>query len=415
MHIIQPLLEKQLKEIPRLIMSNSIKEKLLAAGVDPSETLVDQLVEHSFSGNTEPFTWDDGEQTESMGTKNVTLSFSDEDVANVEETCARFLENIPTMIEEVSGDIAKSLLKTLKKNWKEEYSLQIRDEKGFRRRLEKRWGKALGKLRMLLTISIEQASEAAKTESPDRSQSRDVLHRLHVRACQVTREIITLMENGFADGAMARWRTLHEISVVTVLLVEHGEPLAERYVAHRAIEAKAGKDQFLLCYEQLGYAPLDPDECREIDEAYDRAIAKFGKEFRTPYGWAFGFVQKNSRGVVGLGELEAAAGRSALASHYKLASHNVHAGPHALFFRLGLMGEPGLLAGASNAGLMEPGQNTAVSLALISILLANDRDTLDGVVTMKLVQILKYEIGEEFAKAERKLQEDHARYTGEAG
>ncbi|WP_217430933.1 DUF5677 domain-containing protein [Sphingomonas bacterium] len=54
----------------------------------------------------------------------------------------------------------------------------------------------------------------------------DTMLHLHARACQVVFEIITLMENGLADGAMARWRTLHEITVVATILAEHGEELA---------------------------------------------------------------------------------------------------------------------------------------------------------------------------------------------
>ena len=55
---------------------------------------------------------------------------------------------------------------------------------------------------------------------------RVLLIRL-VRACQVTDEIICLLENGFADGAMARWRTLHEIAVVAVVISQHGENLCD--------------------------------------------------------------------------------------------------------------------------------------------------------------------------------------------
>src|SRR5437870_8332031 len=77
--------------------------------------------------------------------------------------------------------------------------------------------------------------------------------RQHVRACQVTDEIITLLENGFADGAMARWRTLHEIAVVTSLISQHGIELAERYVAYQAVEAKRALDMYARCHTDLGY------------------------------------------------------------------------------------------------------------------------------------------------------------------
>jgi len=169
-------------------------------------------------------------------------------------------------------------------------------------------------------------------------------------------------------------------------------------------------DQYALCYERLGYEELDQSECREIEDAYEHAINTYGKDFRGPYGWAVGFVNKGPRWI-GLAELEAAAGRSLMASHYKLASHNVHAGPHALFFRLGLMGESGLLAGASNAGLTEPGQNTAITFTLISVLLVGDCVNFDRLVVMKMMLKLRGEIPTAFARADSKLQADHARYS----
>jgi hypothetical protein len=404
---LQRMLERKLGEVPRLILNETIKGKLVAEGIDPNNSLVDQLAAQILIGESDSFLWDDG--TDRL--EKISLIFTEEDVAAVEDKCTKLVEAIPSLIDEISSIIAKDLLKTLNKKWRKEYSLQTADQKAFRSRLEDRWGKALGKLRMLVTISMELGSEYVASNSDENALLRDVLIRLHVRACQVSAEVINLMEGGFADGAMARWRTLHEISIVTVLIVEHGMALAERYLAHGAVEAKAGKEQYLLCHAQLGYEPLTEQECHEIDDAYDRAIAQFGKDFRLPYGWAEGFVPKNRRGVIGLAELEAAAGRSALASHYKLASHNVHAGPHALFFRLGLIDDSVLLAGASNAGLSEPGQNTAISLALITILGVADKSTLDGVAAMKVIQILEREVCKAFANAEKALEVDHARHS----
>lgn len=404
---LQKFFERQFEEIPHLILQKLIEKKLRAAGINPEPCLVDRIVNHALSSKLKALQWDDGNNIDSV----IALSISDEDIADAERMMSRFLASIPHIVENTSTDIAKTLLKTLKRKWKEEHSLQEEERRGFRMRLEKRWGRALGMLRMLLTISREFGLEIAKSRPPHESHLSNVLLRLHVRACQITAEIITLLENGYADGAMARWRTLHEISIVMVLMNEHGEQLAERYIAHRAVEAKSGKDQYALCYEQLGLQPLNSSEGRDIDEAYDHAIAVYDKEFGGPYGWAAGYVPKGPRGRIGLGEIEAAAGRAAMASHYKLASYNVHAGPHALFFRLGLLGEPGFLAGASNAGLTEPGQNTAVSLTLASIFLVGDSINLDNLATMKLLQLLRDEIPCAFAKAERKLQADHVRYS----
>ena len=55
-------------------------------------------------------------------------------------------------------------------------------------------------------------------------------------------------------------------------------------------------------------------------------------------------------------------------SHYQMGNDNVHAGIKSMYVRLGLVGNyDGLLAGRSNGGLMEPGQNTAHTLTQISM------------------------------------------------
>jgi len=405
---LQKLLEKQINsKVPRLLLQRLVEKKLQGAGVKAKPKLVDKIVSHILNGSSKKLKWNDGSNVD----KCIKLSFSKEDVADIEEGYSRLTDSLPEILEKSSSEIAKVLFRSLRKRWSEEYFFQQEEFSEFRVQLEWRWGKALGLLRMLLTISREFGSGIASSNPPNASHLRNVLTRLHARACQVTAEIITLLENGYADGAMARWRTLHEISIVMALIKEHGEQLAERYIAHQAIDAKNGKDQYLLCYEQLGYQPLGLDECREIDKEYELAISKYGKEFRGPYGWTAGYVAAGPSGRIGLGELEAAAGRSEMASYYKFASHNVHAGSHALFFRLGLMGEAGLLAGASNAGLMEPGQNTAFSLTLVSVLLVGDNVTLDSVVAMKTMQLLRDKIPIVFAKADRRLKTDHERYS----
>lgn len=45
-----------------------------------------------------------------------------------------------------------------------------------------------------------------------------VLTALYDRAVLVASEVITLMQNGFASGALSRWRTLYETSVIAIFL-----------------------------------------------------------------------------------------------------------------------------------------------------------------------------------------------------
>lgn len=403
MDAIQKIFEQQLKVLPELFFEKLVEKKLRAEGINPDPVMIKQLIQHVLSNNSDSFFWNDGKDEN----VSITLTLTEADVDEAEK---KILAVLPDIIETTTTDIAKNLLNTLKTDWKEESVYQNEEKRSFNKSLEKRWGKAIGMLRMLLTISRELGSEMATLRPPSKSHLSEVLLRLHVRACQVTAEIIVLLENGYADGAMARWRTLHEIGIVMVLMREHGELLAQRYIAHRAVEAKSGMDQYALCYEQLGYEKLDQSECIEIEEAFNKAINTYGKDFSGPYGWAEGFVKKNGNRRIGMAELEAAAGHSLMASHYKLASQNVHAGPHALFFRLGLMDETDLLAGASNAGLTEPGQNTAITFTKISVLLVGDCVNYDRLVVMKIMTKLGHEIPNVFARADSKLQADHARF-----
>lgn len=290
MSTIQKIFEQQFKELPKLFIEKLVGKKLRAEGINPDPVMIQQLIQHVLSSNSDSFFWDDGKE----GNASITVNITE---ADVEETEKKFLASLPRIIEKTTTDIAKLLLTSLKKDWREESIYQKEEFRIFNKNLERRWGKAIGMLRMLLTISRELGAEIAELRPPNESHLNDVLLRLHVRACQVTAEIIVLLENGYADGAMARWRTLHEIGIVMVLMREHGEQLAERYIAHRAVEAKSGMDQYALCFERLGYEELDQSECREIKDAYEDAINTYGKDFRGPYGWAAGFVNKEPLGL----------------------------------------------------------------------------------------------------------------------
>lgn len=60
------------------------------------------------------------------------------------------------------------------------------------------------------------------TEENDRNSRLDlimnVLFKLHSRSIQMSKEILTLLRNGYPDGALTRWRSLHESNVIFKLL-----------------------------------------------------------------------------------------------------------------------------------------------------------------------------------------------------
>jgi hypothetical protein len=60
----------------------------------------------------------------------------------------------------MSDKAADAIFKSLAKGWRQEANSQRVDVDAFKDRLEHRWGKALGKLRLLLTISREWGATA---------------------------------------------------------------------------------------------------------------------------------------------------------------------------------------------------------------------------------------------------------------
>ena len=97
-------------------------------------------------------------------------------------------------------------------------------------------------------------------------------------------------------------------------------------------------------------------------------------------------------------------------AHYRMASHNVHANPKGVFFRLGTKGESQvLLAGPSNAGLADPGHGAPLPLARITVALAGlQQPTLDNNVALQITVQLVDEIGEAFIQAHERLAADDA-------
>jgi hypothetical protein len=95
-----------------------------------------------------------------------------------------------------------------------------------------------------------------------------------------------------------------------------------------------------------------------------------------------------------------------------MASYNVHADtPKSIFFRLGVMGDQSIIiAGATDAGFTEPGQNAAITLVQITALLLKDRvSNLDVMIQLQTLAKIRDEIPNALMRADRKLKRDHAK------
>ena len=224
MHQIQKILDDAVAQVPRRALERRLAAKFKHLGIAVSDAATAALVQQILDGKTTGLRVDGGPD-------DITIDLTQDDFDYVITVAEQFTnEQLPALVEKVSDEAADALFKSLAKGWRQEANSQRVDVDAFRDQLEHRWGKALGKLRLLLTISREWGASRYDNRRAKRNSKsphlEKVLLRMHVRACQITSEIIVLLENGFADGAMARWRTLHEVTTVAAVIAIHGEEIS---------------------------------------------------------------------------------------------------------------------------------------------------------------------------------------------
>ena len=379
------IFQAELEKIPHRFLAKLLKRKLAAQGFDLSDDDARAFAAHIFNSPDEPFEWDDGNEGKHQ---SISVSLTEAEMQGLELEISDFTENkLPDLMYSVSRDSAKRIGKSLRKNWPNQKEYDGAVVADFLDNLEGDWGEAFDILCMMLTISREIGPEfsawAASGEAPKAPARYEALLKLHARGCQVVDEIICLMENGFADGAFARWRTLHEITVVAALIADGDEELAIRYFDHEAIEAKRAMDHFKVHYDELGYEKPDDDEIANIERTYEEFLERYGHGFGAEFGWAAPHLGKKRVRFI---DLEEAAGQVAARSFYKFASHNVHASSKGVNYRLGLIDQDEvLLAGRSNVGFFEPAHNTAKALCQLNGTILRDRWDLDTLVTYQIL------------------------------
>ena len=269
MYILQELFESALKQIPKRALEERLAFRMKEAGLSVDKETLSRVAEHILSGGHETYKFDGKGD-------DVTIHMTNEDIEYVEKAMERFdSERRAGVVGKAGNDTANLFFKFLSKRWPEEFTARQGDVEVFRKRLEHRWGKPLGKLRMLLAIVMEWAQgfyERRRQVSGGRlSHLDDVMFRLHVRACQVTGEIIVLLENGYADGAMARWRTLHEMTIVAGVIAKFGEELAERYVYYQIVESFSALKAYERNHKDLGFKPPTTKQSQKLGKTMQKS------------------------------------------------------------------------------------------------------------------------------------------------
>jgi hypothetical protein len=142
------------------------------------------LAERILSWTSDGITIDAGKRP---GRRDIAVEFTDDDARRAEEQAQKFMDRLPTLVDELSERMSRDLLTELKRRWRKESRQQQRELGEFRKRLQERWGAGVEALRMLVTIAREYGSEmnvdVRSAGGGSAPKAFDVLIKLHARAC----------------------------------------------------------------------------------------------------------------------------------------------------------------------------------------------------------------------------------------
>lgn len=395
---------EEIKKLPRILLEEHVHRRLDSLPHRVSTEAREALISHIFSNPTDEFVWTTDDSFPD-GLK-VDLDLTPEEHAEISRRTDTFSDDMVSAINRVVKRQSLIVFKELKKRWPEERLAQDAISTSFNARLSERWGPAVESLRMLIVSSLDIGAERGKDIRRLRSRRpiNYVLIRLHARACQVAEEIVTLLENGLADGALGRWRTMLELTVVGTLIEGGDDVLAERYVAHSIVEEWSQAKEYMEIQVPLGARPMRKADLGTLKSDYDALIAQYGRPFGTLYGWAAEVVGSQKPTFKDLMKL---AGKNGMTHYYKMANHDVHAGSRRLNERISDLFDSGIiLAGKSNAGLAVPGINAAYSLVQMTSLLLGTPRTVEQMLSQKILLRMRGDVRKEFERAAKQLRLD---------
>lgn len=395
---------------PAHVFAGILIKKLRDQGIDSSkhfDTLkraAEQLL--AAPANAEQSSFDLALDDEITRGRSVKIHLSG---ADLEQALEGITSAIESASQDIFGSLSESALQNVLKNPAARLLHLTNERDAFMRRLELTWAEPF----KLLDIHVALCQEVGAVRNDWlRKQRRrakdlavvDIVTRLHGRTVQVAGEVQALLRNGFADGALSRWRTMHELTVTAMLIADRGPAVAERYAAHVGADSIKAARQYQRFAAVLQHRPISARDQKRLDALAVELERKYGKPFLNEYGWAADTLKNPNPNFT---HIEAAVDLDRLRPYFKLASNTVHAGAKGTFFRLGVLGDQdGILAGASNVGLQEAGRLAALSLAQVTAVLLLIHPNTDSIIWSRVVGNISSKVELQFMKTQRRIERE---------
>lgn len=262
---------------------------------------------------------------------------------------------------------------------------------GFRRRLRKRWSGYIHEYEMLTQTCVEAVARLRVEvgNSRENTPHLGVMIRLHARCLRINQEILTLALNGYGNAALARWRSLHEATVVLAAISKLGPDASEAFTAHNAIESHKAMRTFNGYAVPLGEKRFTRKQLGRALRAKNAAVRKYGPKIKQEYGWANLYSPKS---INNFRDLEKHYGAAHLRPYYRWSSYGVHTNVKTIFIgeEADAISQHGIvLLGPSDRGFEDALQLSALTIAHATVVILTSRPNLENLSMARTV--MKYE------------------------
>ncbi len=280
----------------------------------------------------------------------------------------------------------------------------VSDHDAFIKRNRERWSIGFRKLHALretcLQAGMNFQSQFIKIPKYETDELIGVFLRQHAHACRISGEIIHLLEGGYPDAALARWRTLYEMVVTCLVIKKCGREAAIDYIKHGMVKTAEGIAEHRKTAEAMGQSTFTDEESEYFENLKEEIT-----NGEASWHWA-----RKHTGFAKLEKLREYVELDKWSHNYKLASRNIHSDYFEMssLYAMNEAKQDILLSGQSNSGLTEPAHFTAISLAQITTIFLsayiedenNGLDYKDSVLFMKIIDNYVKEVGEAFSDVE---------------
>lgn len=313
------------------------------------------------------------------------------------------VDRLTEAFEEAATRSAEQLVTTLKEDAPAMHQDHTAVWADVERELREIWGQAIDDYYQVVVCVDEAGREFVNDLLPRAHEEDDVrfvaLAGLMAQGARTGLEVWHLIRLGFAAGATARARTLHEINVTAQLLAEHGLELSRCYLDHIAVD-------------QLDYMRHLPDDqlsdrdrrvTRELEQRVQHLVERHGPAFGRPNGWACHLVA-GAKAAPSFRKLEELAELDHWRPLYKEGSQAIHPTSWSALVN---MEQGGMVTSWRMTGLADPANAALTSLThlLSTVLLAADLENQADLLYVNTVRQLADEVQETMVEAEAAAQD----------